>query len=186
MYTGDELLTAAQAGDPDAFQEIIAPHVDVVRRLCRSFARNWSDADDLAQEALVKVFRSLHSYRGESSFSTWLYRVTRNSCIDWYRSKMARAREQEGNDFVDVPEESQRGQQQLLERQERIDLLRGAIGQLDPKYRVVLVLFDLEGLSYEEVAEIEQVPIGTVRSRLSRARAQLSEILLQNSDGSSN
>ncbi len=176
MAQSGEVLDRARAGDPIAFQALIAPHVDTVRRLARSFARSWDDADDIAQEALTKAFRSIGQYRGEAALSTWLYRVTRNACIDWYRSKTVKARESEEASDEASPD-SRPGPESLLREKSRAEVLYAAIAQLEPTFRTALVLYDIEGLSYEEVAKVEQVPIGTVRSRLNRARKQLSELL---------
>ncbi len=169
----DEVLAAARAGDPDAFQELALPHTDTVRRLARSFAHTWEDADDMAQEALVRAFRAVRSFRGESAFSTWLLRVTRYTCMDWYRSKVGKARMRERGEPPDAAGSSGEFPERVLRQKRRIADVRSAIDTLDPKYRVPLVLYDLEGLTYEEVADVEGIPIGTVRSRLSRAREKL-------------
>lgn len=166
------LIERAQKGDAAAFQELLEPHLETVRRIARSFSRNWSDADDIAQEALLKAFRSLHSYRHEAQFSTWLYQVTKNCCIDWYRGKQAKARERESEE-VDLAVDSRPNQENLLRERHRATRLWDAIHQLDAIFRVPLVLFEIEGLSYQEIARVEGVPVGTVRSRLSRAKSQL-------------
>ena len=90
-----DLLERARAGDSRAFGELIRPHVPSVRRFAYAFARRWSDADDLAQEALLKAFRSMPSYEGRAALGTWLYSVTRSVCYDHYRSSLAHARNAE-------------------------------------------------------------------------------------------
>lgn len=173
-----ELLERAQAGDAAAFQRLVGPHVESVRRLARSFARSWADADDIAQEALIKAFRSLGSYRADAALSTWLHRITRNAGIDWSRGRQAsqRAAEREPEEGI---ADGAKGQESLVREKQRAEVLWEAIAELDPRLRVALVLFDIEGRSYEEVAEVEGVPVGTVRSRLSRARARLAELLAE-------
>jgi len=166
------LIERAQSGDAQAFHELVAPHMETVRRMARSFCRDWSDADDIAQEALIKAFRSIGTYRQEAKFSTWLYQVTKNSCIDWYRSKMNKAREREGEE-LDAPMDSSSNQEHLLRARERADALWDAIRSLDATFRVPLVLFEIEGTSYEDIARIEGVPVGTIRSRLNRAKKHL-------------
>ena len=175
-----QLLERARTGDSRAFGELIRPHVPSVRRFAYSFARHWSDADDLAQEALLKAFRAIGSFEGRASLSTWLYSVTRSVCYDHYRSKLAHARESE--DSLDehaemAPEAPHDTPDGLLERKDDAEQLWRAIKRLPAEFRVPLVLFEIEGLAYEEIAKVEAVPIGTVRSRLSRARQQL-EVLL--------
>jgi RNA polymerase sigma-70 factor (ECF subfamily) len=160
-----QLLERARAGDGLAFGELIRPHVPSVRRFAYAFARNWSDADDLAQDALLKAFRAIGGFEGRSSLSTWLYSVTRNVCFDHQRSKQARARgtEESLEAVADVdPPSPLPGPDRVLETKDEAELLWRA-----------LKLFEIEGLEYQEIAKIEGVPIGTIRSRLSRARQQL-------------
>jgi RNA polymerase sigma-70 factor, ECF subfamily len=171
-----QLLERARAGDGVAFGELIRPHVPSVRRFAYAFARNWSDADDLAQDALLKAFRAIAGFEGRSSLSTWLYSVTRNVCFDHQRGKQARGRGTEepldGVDDVDPPSPLP-GPDRVLETKDDVEQLWRALKLLPSEFRVPLVLFEIEGLEYREIAKIEGVPIGTIRSRLSRARQQL-------------
>jgi len=171
-----DLLERARAGDSRAFGELIRPHVPSVRRFAYAFARRWSDADDLAQEALLKAFRAIASYEGRAALGTWLYSVTRSVCLDHYRSKLAHARNAE--DPLDALAESMSasplaGPDRQLEARDEAECLWRALKALPAEFRVPLVLFEIEGLGYEEIASVEGVPIGTIRSRLSRARQQL-------------
>jgi RNA polymerase sigma-70 factor (ECF subfamily) len=171
-----QLLERARAGDKLAFGELIRPHVPSVRRFAYAFARRWSDADDLAQEALIKAFRAISGFEGRASLATWLYGVTRSVCIDHYRGKLAHARaaeetlEEQGELAQVSPLD---GPDRLLEAKHETQRLWRALKLLPAEFRVPLVLFEIEGLAYEEIAKIEGVPIGTIRSRLSRAREQL-------------
>ncbi len=175
----DEVLEAARAGDPLAFQELILPHADTVRRMTRSFSRTWEDADDMAQDAMVRAFRAVRSFRGDSAFSTWLYRVTRYTCMDWYRSKLGKERMRPNEDFSDPAGNTADIPDRILRKKRRIARVHLAIETLDPKYRLPLMLFDIEGLTYEQVAEIEGIPVGTLKSRLSRAREKLAQALAE-------
>jgi RNA polymerase sigma-70 factor, ECF subfamily len=172
----EELLNRARRGDSAAFEELIRPHLPSLRRFVYSFARRWHDADDLAQEALIKAFRTFASFEGRSSLSTWLYTVTRNVCHDHYRGKLAKERGRE-SPLDDVYQDERDSQHTLLGAKSDSEALWAAVKSLDPEFRVAIVLFDIEGLSYEEVARIERVPVGTVRSRLSRGRAKLKLLL---------
>jgi RNA polymerase sigma-70 factor (ECF subfamily) len=162
----------ARAGDPLAFQELIRPHLDSVRRFVFSLSKNWQDADDIAQEALLKAFRAFPTFDGRASLCTWLYTVARSASIDWHRSRLGQAAQRENPlpsthpASLPCPDETC-SQQQLGAR------LWQAIQGLDERQRVPLVLYEIEGLSYEEIAAIESVPVGTIRSRLSRARQEL-------------
>lgn len=171
-----QLLQRAQRGDASAFTELVRPHFAAVRRFAYSFSRSWQDADDLVQEALLKAFQSLHSFRAQSSLLTWLYAVTRSVCIDHHRTRAVRTANLYEPLNDDLPEADARLDEALDQRREAAQLW-AAIRALEPEFRGALVLFDIEGLSYEEVARIEQIPVGTVRSRLSRARRKLADAL---------
>jgi RNA polymerase sigma-70 factor (ECF subfamily) len=172
-----ELLSRAQAGDSSAFEALIRPHLGSIRRLAFAFARGWADADDLAQEALLKAFRALDSFQERSEFGTWLYSVTRNVCRDFYRGVPARERAQEELFDEEAPSSSETSAalsaEELLASKGEAEQLWTVLKELAPEFRVPLVLFEVEGLAYEEIAKIEGVPIGTIRSRLARAREQL-------------
>lgn len=180
----DDLIRRAQEGDVRAFEALIETHIPRLRRFARSFARSDADADDLAQDALIKVYRSLRSYRFESSFSTWLYQVTKNCFMDARRAAASRDRA-----VAAIAENAVHGQDAeaqatapdvLLLRAEERARLWAAIGGLSAEYRTVLVLCDVEGFAIAEVAAIEKLPEGTVKSRLHRGRAQLARLLQEN------
>jgi RNA polymerase sigma-70 factor (ECF subfamily) len=177
-----QLLQRARAGDSAAFGELIRPHLPSVRRFAYAFARHWSDADDLAQEALLKAYRAIGGYEGRASLATWLYSVTRSVCLDHSRSKLAHARKAEDplEDHAEhVPASPHAGPDGLLEAKGEAERLWRALKTLPSEFRVPLVLFEIEGLGYEEIAHIESVPIGTIRSRLSRGRLQLKALLAE-------
>ena len=169
-----ELIRRAQQGDATAFEALVRGHTASVRRFAFGFTRNWSDADDLAQEALIKAYRALGSFRGDSAFSTWLFRITRNVCVDAGRSRAGRQRASEDlleDGTAESPSEERPDEVAL--RREREARLWAAVRELPAEFRAAIILFDIEGMTYEEVAAIEKVPIGTVRSRLSRGRERL-------------
>jgi RNA polymerase sigma-70 factor (ECF subfamily) len=174
-----DLIKRAQAGDVRAFETLVESHLARLRRFARSFAKSDADADDLAQDALIKVYRSLRGYRFESSFSTWLYRVTKNCCVDAQRSAATRERmlaavsEGAGHATESVAP----APDVVLLRAEERARLWAAIAGISVEFRTVLVLSDVEGLSIGEVATIENLPEGTVKSRLHRGRTQLARLL---------
>ena len=141
-----------------------------------SLSSNWQDADDIAQEALLKAFRAFATFDGRSSLSTWLYTVARTTAIDWHRSRLGQAGQRE-NPLPSAHPAALVQQDEACSQQEECARLWQAIQRLDERNRVPLVLFEIEGLSYEQIAELEGVPVGTIRSRLSRARAELREQL---------
>ena len=143
-----------------------------------SLSSNWQDADDIAQEALIKAFRAFPNFDGRASLSTWLYTVVRSASIDWHRSRLGQASQRE-NALPSVHPAAQLSQDEACSQQQDRERLWKAIQRLDERYRVPLVLFEVEGRSYEEIAAIEAVPVGTVRSRLSRGRQELRELLTE-------
>jgi RNA polymerase sigma-70 factor (ECF subfamily) len=167
----DELIRRAQQGDVRAFERLIETHIAQLRRFARAFARHEQDADDLAQEALIKIYRSLGSYRFQSAFSTWFFAVTRNCFLDTVKRR--------GRDPISGDEAVGTAPlaDELLEQRQDRQRLWTAIQKIPLEYRTALVLFDIEGMSYEEVARVERVPLGTIKSRLSRAREHLRGLL---------
>ena len=172
------MFQKAKAGDPLAFQELIRPHLDSLRRFVYSLSRNWQDADDIAQEALIKAFRSFPTFDGRASLSTWLYTVARSASIDWQRSRLGQAQQRE-NPLPSAHPAADPGLDEACSQRQECDRLWQAIWRLEERNRIPLVLFEVEGLSYDEIAAIEGVPVGTVRSRISRGRQALREWLLE-------
>lgn len=173
------LIAEAQDGSVRAFELLISAHLPQVRRFARAFARSDADADDLAQDALVKVYKSLRSFRFQSTFKTWLYALVRNVFLDAVRSRSGRERSLEDplpEGHAQVPSGAESADEGLARAEERRRMWYALRG-LPPEFRTVVVLFDVEGHTYEEVAAIENVPMGTVKSRLSRGRALLKELL---------
>jgi RNA polymerase sigma-70 factor (ECF subfamily) len=173
------LIAEAQDGNVRAFELLVSSHLPQVRRFARAFASSDADVDDLAQEALVKVYKSLRSFRFQAAFKTWLYSVVRNVFYDATRSRAGRERSLEeplAADHSQAPSQTETPDEGMARQEERQRLWR-ALRALPPEFRTAVVLFDVEGHSYEEVAAIEAVPIGTIKSRLSRGRALLRTLL---------
>jgi RNA polymerase sigma factor (sigma-70 family) len=165
-----------KAPTPSEFQALVRPHLASLRRFALSFAKNDVEADDLAQEALIKAFRFFHTFDGRSSLSTWLYTVARSVYLDSLRSRRSREQTHE----VELDEgrrDSAPNQELLMQRFESSAQLWSAIRKLEEPFRIALVLADIEELDYQEIASIEGVAVGTVKSRVSRARSRLFELL---------
>lgn len=176
----DELLIRrAQHGDADAFEQLLLEHQKNVYNLCYRMAGNPDDAMDLSQETFLRAWRCLDQYQFASAFSTWLYRLCSNICIDFLRRR--RRQQTVPLTFEDADGEEQTyavpDAQPLPEEQVELKLTRetlaAAMAQLLPEHRAVLQLRVVNEMSYEQIADVLDIQIGTVKSRLSRARNQL-------------
>jgi RNA polymerase sigma-70 factor (ECF subfamily) len=168
------LVARAADGDVAAFERLVAAYQPRVFRFALAFAGSRDQASDLAQEALIRVYRSIGSFRFQSSFTTWLFSIVRNVFLDHHKSRAARQRALE----TPLDDEAHRlfvgahAEERLLRQDERRALWR-ALRRVPPTYRMVVVMFDVEGLSYDEITQALGVPIGTVKSRLKRGRDAL-------------
>ena len=172
----DELnLRRAQKGDQKAFEALVTPYEAMIWRICWHYTGHTEDARDCAQEALLKAWRSLGAYRRDCALESWLYRICASVCLDFLRTRSRTQTEPLKEDF-DQPDPVPPPDEQALQRQQREELRR-AIAQLPDDMRTVLLLYALEKKRYEEIAEITGTAVGTVKSRLSRARDRLQEIL---------
>jgi RNA polymerase sigma-70 factor (ECF subfamily) len=180
----DELVERAQAGEVRAFEALVESELPRLRRFARAFASDPLDADDLAQEALVRVYRNLRSFRWQSAFSTWLFAVVRSAFLDAAKGRAGtrRTREEPLHDRHRELAGGARPDEALAAEQDRRRVW-AALRQVPPEFRTAVVLFDIEGCSYDEVAAIEEVAVGTVKSRLSRGRAHLRRLLEADGEG---
>lgn len=172
----DELtLRRAQKGDAKAFEALITPYEAMVWRVCWHYTGHTEDARDCAQEALLKAWRSIGAYRRDCSLESWLYRICASVCLD-LRRKRKRTEAEPLEEGFDLPDPAAPPDEQVARRQGREELRR-AVARLPEDMRTVLILYALEKKKYEEIAEITGTAVGTVKSRLSRARDKLQEIL---------
>ncbi len=176
------LIQRCIAGDAAAFEPLVEKYRQRVWRLAYQVLHDREEAWDVAQEAFVRAFHSLPSFRGQSAFYTWLFRITVNVATDRHRQRGARARAF-GPERVTEEEWARstpdpgRGPDQEAARAEQRERIRRALDALPPKARTIIMLSDVEGLSYREIAEVLNCPIGTVMSRLHNARKRLKGLL---------
>lgn len=182
MLIDDELVRLSQQGDIDAFEQLISKYQQKIYNIAYRLMGNPHDAGDLAQEALIKVYKSIRSFRLDASFSTWVYHIVTNVCRDELRK---RSRHQvssldepvsvhdgeiskEVADFTYCPEYA-------YDQKESEEYIQKLIDSLNPDYRIVVVLREIMGFSYEEIAAELNITLGTVKSRLNRARKYLKD-----------
>ena len=178
------VIRRAQRGDTKAFEALLSAYEKPVYNLCLRMTGNAEDAADLTQEAFLKIWRGLENYKFESSFSTWVYRLTTNVSIDFLRGRKRRqtlsitVEEEDGVAELEVPDPAPLPEEQLLLREKKAQIA-SAMNQLDEEARLILTLRILEDLSYEEIARVTGLKDGTVKSRLARARLKLKKILTE-------
>lgn len=172
-----ELARRAAHGDLGAFEALVARHRDVVVRVATRIVGR-DDAEDVAQDALLRAFHSLGSYRGDAPFRNWLLRIVHNLSLNELDKRRPMPVEVGEETPADLPESAQPASS--LEQSERRDRLALKIRALRPEHRAVLVLRDLEGMPYEDIARITEAPMGSVKGRLHRARGELMDLLRNN------
>ena len=182
------LVRRAAAGDDGAFEEIVRRTEKLVYSVALRSAPCPEDAADIAQESYVKTWRALSSFRGECALSTWVCRITLNCCCDHARSAAQQpylslsVPDEDGEDerTVDIPDPDPAGMpEEAVLRQEEIEAVRAALDALPADMRTILTLRDIVGFSYTEIADVLSLEMGTVKSRINRARAALKNILTE-------
>ena len=183
-------IDAAREGDPLAFEQLIHLYEKRVFALTRRMCKNPSDAEEAAQEAFLAAWQGLKFFRGESSFSTWLYRLASNACVDVLR-KEGRHQAAAGpslddeETMLEIPDEAATPHT-LAEQAELKKQIEEGLAALPEEYRTVLVLREIHQQSYDEIAEILSLDLGTVKSRISRGRKRLRKFLLESGNFSVN
>jgi len=176
-----KLVDRCLSGESAAWEDLVKIHTRRVYSICYRFTGSDQEAQDLTQEVFLRVFRSLKSFRaGEGSFTVWLARLSRNLLIDHYRrTKLDRATDSIEEQLPMLEEKTAMisRTEGLVAGREASELLQGALQKLSPELRETVILRDLEELEYREIAQVLNVPEGTVKSRLNRGRAELARIL---------
>jgi RNA polymerase sigma-70 factor (ECF subfamily) len=178
-----DLIRAVQAGDMAAFDELVLKHKNRLFNLVYWFLGDYQDANDCAQETFIKVFKSIKNFRFESSFSTWLYRIAVNTCKNKLKSSAYRWKKKtvsletsnsskNGNPLSEIVNGSPTPVM-ALEKKERMIRIQKAINSLPEEQNQVVVLRDIQGLSYQDISDITGLNLGTVKSRLARGRLEL-------------
>ncbi|MEG1658209.1 MAG: sigma-70 family RNA polymerase sigma factor [Oscillibacter sp.] len=177
-------VEAARKGDQNAFEQLLRLYEKRVFALTLRMCGNPEDAQEAAQETFLSVWQGLPFFRRESSFSTWLYRLASNACVDLLRRE-GRQRANAGPSLddeelhLDLPGTAIPGPQAAMEQKELRDQIERGLQALSPEHREVLILRELQQLSYDEIAEVLELDVGTVKSRINRGRKHLRNFLLQ-------
>lgn len=179
-----EMIERCRRGDLGAFNDLVRRYEKQVYNFAYRLTNNYDDANDIAQDAFLRVYNAIGSFRGDASFTTWLFRITTNVFLD--DRKRARAHPHSSLDeYLELDESAVARQiedpgptpEEITEEAERNKILQNAIGNLPEYQRSMVVMYHAQQKSYEEIAEIMDLPIGTVKSRLNRARLALKEKL---------
>ncbi len=176
-------VEASKRGDLEAFNQLVLKYQDRIVSMIFQILRDFGEAEDMAQEAFVKAFRSLESFRRDAKFSTWLYRIAINlakSKLRWKKLRQwvsfSKYSDEEGEFEIDPVDEAPLSREQAISK-EMLEAIDEGLKKLDAEFREVIILRDMQELSYEEIANILSLNVGTVKSRLSRARKTLRELL---------
>lgn len=173
-----EVVKKAQQGDLRAFEQLVEQHYTKIYNIALGIMGNSHDAEDAAQNVLIKIYHSVGDFKFQSKFSTWVYRITTNVCMD----EMRKHKRNKSVSSDGLPNEAFGTDHATPEahalKYEAVDDLRRAIGSLKDEHKKVIVLRDINGFSYEEIARLTKCSVGTVKSRISRARTALKDTLI--------
>ncbi|HVP06207.1 MAG TPA: sigma-70 family RNA polymerase sigma factor [Candidatus Acidoferrum sp.] len=180
----DQLIRELREGREDAFRQVVAQHQQRVINICYRFVLDRAEAEDLAQETFIEIHRSIESFRGQSSLTTWIYRIAVTKSLDFIR-KQGRAKRGGGLSAilrldhmkVDLPAPASVGPDRMLAEQERKGVLGQALNTLPEKQRIAFVLSKYDGISYQEIAEVLKTSLSSVESLIHRARNNLQKQL---------
>jgi RNA polymerase sigma-70 factor (ECF subfamily) len=175
----NELVRRIKAGNQEAWTMIVNRYSKTVYNMALNFAGNSDDAADITQDIFLKVYNNIGKFDGENTFTAWLLRLSKNYCIDYWRKQKHHRQNvelddnirNEQSDKADTPEDS-------LIRQSEINYLRKKLLLLPPELRSLVIMRDIQDFSYQEIAENLDLPMGTIKSRINRARTKLAKIIL--------
>ena len=181
--TDTELISQAKRGEGKAYDKLLNKYRNSVYNLVYRMVRDVQEAEDLTQEAFIKAFNSLAQFNEEYAFSTWLYKIATNNCIDFFRKRKLQTlsldkpiKYKDSEIHQEIPDTDLNPEKSILAK-ERSAIIREAIDSLPEKYHSAIILRHAEEKSYEEIAEILNLPIGTVKARIFRAREMLNKAL---------
>lgn len=172
-----DLVSLARKGDSEAFSLLVARHQHMAYNVSYRFMRDCALAEDMAQEAFLKAYRGLKGFRGDSSFSTWMYRVTASVCLTELSKRKRR------NEVPLLPIHERRTDRDAHDTFDMPDLIRQCVGELPERWATIITLYYLDEVSYDEIARVMRVPMGTLKTWMHRARKKLRKIVEKQLDG---
>lgn len=170
-----KLIERFKCGDVSGFEELVRKYQDKIYNLCRYMIEDAHDAQDAAQDTFLKAYRNLNAFKPDASFYTWLYRIAVNTCLDY--KKKARPDQLEDESLLEGLASTEASPERLYQSKEITQSIQTALGELPEQLRAAIVLKEVEELSYEEIADVLHASMGTVKSRISRAREELRRLL---------
>jgi len=182
VQTDDDLnlIESFKQGDTSAFGEIVLRYQDKIYNLCRHMLGNAADAEDAAQDVFLKAYQALPKFQPEASLYTWLYRIATNTCIDHKKKPVFESLfgdSGEGERLVHDRATDAPSPEKLYQSKQIDKALQESLGKLSPKLRAIIILKEIEELSYEEIADALEISMGTVKSRIARAREELQRLM---------
>ncbi len=174
------VLERFKRGDTSAFKDIVLAYQDRIYRLCRYMLGDPHNAEDAAQDTFLKAYQSLKNFKPDASLYTWLYRIAVNTCIDYKRKSAFESlfkHTNNGEDIIAEEQSTEPSPEKLYESRQMTDALQKALKKLSQKLRTIIVMKEIEGLPYEDIARVLDISIGTVKSRISRAREELRDLM---------
>lgn len=183
------LIKKAKRGDLQAFEELIIDYEQLVYNVIYRMMGNVEDTYDLSQETLIKVYKNIRQFDGKSKFSTWLYRIATNTCLDELRRRKGKdtfsidqtIESEDGEIAPQHIDKKENVEEKILDK-EKTQIIQAALDEMNESHRAILVMRDIKNLSYEEISQILDISLGTVKSRISRARQALKKILMQDKE----
>lgn len=178
----EELVKRVKSGDIEAFEKIISTYQSKVFSIISHMIRNANEIEDIAQEVFIKIYKNINKFQGNSSLYTWIYKITVNLCLDIIRKKKEviyldeKIKLNDGEVELQLPSD-EKNQEEIYEEKELKEKLRKCIDKLPDKQKVMIILRDIKGMSYEEISEITNIKLGTVKSQINRARLKLKSLL---------
>jgi RNA polymerase sigma-70 factor (ECF subfamily) len=180
------LLGLSKKGDIEAFEMLMEKYQKKVFNIALRLLGNHDDASEVTQEVFIRIYKSIGSFKGESQISTWIYRIATNVCLDELRKRKRKwvmsldeEYHKENGDYIIQVEDNKPTPDVIMEQKTIKNAVNNAIDKLSEKYKLIIILRDLQGFSYEEISDMIKTPVGTVKSRINRARLQLKELLLK-------